>query len=261
MFDFHLHTNVSFDSTAKAESMALAAKAAGLKEICFTDHWDYNSDPNKAHNPFDLAAYSAAYDGLTVPGLTIRRGVEFGLTAWNRPQLQELLAARKFDFVIGSMHFVDGWDPYDAEYWQDKTTYQAFYRYLEATLECVKLHDDYDVLGHLTYVCKSVHNPTHQPVVYKEYAEVTDEILRVLVQKGKGMEINTSGVDRAGDFLPGAPFLNRFYALGGRIVTLGSDAHDESRVGQYSKEALEILKDIFGHVCTFQNREPVFHKL
>ncbi len=261
MFDFHLHTEVSFDSTAKAETMALAAKAAGLKEICFTDHWDYNSDPNKTHNPFDLAAYSAAYDGLLVPGLTIRRGVEFGLTAWNQPQLQALLAARKFDFVIGSMHFVDGWDPYDAEYWQDKTTYQAFYRYLEATLECVKLHDDYDVLGHLIYVCKSVHNPTHQPVVYKEYAEVTDEILRVLVQKGKGMEINTSGVDRAGDFLPGAPFLKRFYELGGRIVTLGSDAHDESRVGQYSKEALEILKDIFGHVCTFQNRGPVFHKL
>ncbi len=261
MFDFHLHTSVSFDSTAKAEDLALAAKAAGLTEICFTDHWDYNSDPAKQHNPFDLAAYSGAYDGLTVPGLTIRRGVEFGLTGWNQPELKTLLAQRRFDFVIGSMHFVDGWDPYDAEYWQGKTVQEAFYRYLEATLECVKLHEDYDVLGHLTYVCKSVHNPTHKPVLYKDFAEITDEILRVLVQKGKGMEINTSGVDRAGDFLPGAPFLKRFRELGGEIVTVGSDAHDASRVGQYSKEALEILKDIFGHVCTFQNRKPVFHKL
>lgn len=261
MFDFHLHTTISFDGISTAREMAEAAQKAGLQEICFTDHWDFNSNPQKKHHFFDLEDYSRAYDGLTLPGLTVRRGVEYGLTDWNQKELTALLAQRPFDFVIGSIHFVDGWDPYDAEYWQGKTMHQAFLLYLEATLECVRVHQGYDVLGHLTYVCKSVHNPTHTPVPYRDFADITDEILRVLVQRGKGMEINTSGVDRAGDFLPSADFLRRFKELGGEIVTLGSDAHDVSRVGQYSKEALELLKDIFGHVCTFQNRKPVFHKL
>ena len=96
---------------------------------------------------------------------------------------------------------------------------------------------------------------------YGEHRELLDEILHQLAQKGKGLEMNTSGVDRCGDFLPYAPYFRRFKELGGEIVTVGSDAHTASRVGQYSHRACEILKDIFGYVCTFENRQPVFHKL
>ena len=49
--------------------------------------------------------------------------------------------------------------------------------------------------------------------------------------------------------------------LGGRLVTVGSDAHDESRVGQYCTEACRMVADVFGYVCTFENRKPIFHKL
>lgn len=261
MFDFHLHTKVSFDGVGTSREMAEAALKAGLKEICFTDHEDYNSDPTKAPNLINMEEYSRAYDHLYVPGLTIRKGIEFGLTTWNQKELKHFLKQRPFDFVIGSIHFVDGYDPYDKEYWEGRTVQESFHRYLEQTLACVKVHDDYDVLGHLTYVCKSAHNATHEPVRYRDFREITDEILRILVSKGKGMEINSSGVDRVGDFLPAADFLRRFHELGGEIITIGSDAHAADRVGQYQKEALEIVKDIFGHVCTFENRKVVFHKL
>ena len=122
-------------------------------------------------------------------------------------------------------------------------------------------HDGFDVVGHLTYVCKSVYNPSHGPVPLEDHREVTDEILKLLVAKNIGMEVNSSGVDRAGTFLPSAEYLRRFKELGGSIVTIGSDAHDPGRVGQYAPQALQILGDIFGHVCTFRQREPVFHKL
>ena len=45
------------------------------------------------------------------------------------------------------------------------------------------------------------------------------------------------------------------------IITVGTDAHDCSRVGQYVPQALEMIKDIFGYVCTYENRKPIFHKL
>jgi histidinol-phosphatase (PHP family) len=73
--------------------------------------------------------------------------------------------------------------------------------------------------------------------------------------------MNSSGVDRTGGFLPTADVVRRFRELGGEIVTIGSDAHKSDRVGQYSKEACDILKDIFGYVCTFEDRKPIFHKL
>ncbi len=261
MYDFHLHSKVSFDSTAEPSAIVKAAEQAGLKEICFTDHYDYNSDPNLHHDLFTVQQYADAYDGISSESVLIRRGVEFGLTAWNRTELDALLSARRFDFVIGSVHYVGGTDPYHEDYWEGKTVEQAFLNYLNHSLECVKVHDGFDVLGHLNYVCKSQHNPTHKPLYYGDYADICDEIMKILVQKGKGMEINTSGVDRCGDFLPSADFLKRFKELGGEIVTLGSDAHDGTRVGQYAKEALEFLKDIFGYVCTFEGRKPIFHKL
>ncbi|MBQ9086003.1 MAG: histidinol-phosphatase HisJ family protein [Clostridia bacterium] len=261
MFDYHMHTTVSFDGIGTAEEMVEAAVKAGLREICFTDHFDYHNNPEIPAGRFSPVDYAAAYDSLFHPRLIIRRGVEFGLTVWNQKELSKLLQTRPFDFVIGSVHYVGGYDPYEKGYWEEKTVKEAFSLYLEETLACVKAHRDYDVLGHLTYVCKSPNNPTHEPVLYENFQEITDEILRELVRNGKGMEINTSGVDRVGDFLPSAPFLRRFRELGGEIVTLGSDAHAPDRVGQYATEALDILREIFGYVCTFEGRKPIFHKL
>ena len=132
---------------------------------------------------------------------------------------------------------------------------------LEATLECIQLHEDYDVLAHLTYIAKTHPHPSPRPVPFEDHREIIDEILRQLAIRGKGLEMNTSGVDRCGGFLPTADYFRRFKELGGEIVTVGSDAHRCDRVGQYTFEACEILKEIFGHVCTFADRKPIFHKL
>lgn len=261
MFDFHMHSDVSYDGRATAEEMAVAAQKAGLREICFTDHLDY--DPGNPNNSMDFntEAYCQAYDDLSVAGLVIRRGCEFGMLKDNRQTLTRDLQRRHFDFVIGSVHFIDGLDPYFPEFWETRTVDYAERRYLETILECLQNHDDFDVLGHLTYISKTRYNPVKRPMEYERYRDLTDEILRTLARKGKGMEINTSGRDACGVFLPDVVYLRRFRELGGSIVTVGSDAHDPSRAGQYCGEAIRIAADLFGHVCTFADREPVFHRL
>lgn len=261
MFDFHMHTKVSFDGQDTALDMAQAAVEAGLKEICFTDHLDYDPSGRMDGMAFDTDAYNKAYDQLEVPGLTIRRGMEFGLTVDNRDLLRRDLMRRPFDFVLGSIHFVDGEDVYFDPFWQGRSIFQTECRYLEETLACVQLHEDYDVLAHLTYIAKARAHPVPRPVPYADHREVVDEILRTLAAKGKGLEINTSGMDRCGEYLPGMEYLRRFKELGGEIVTVGSDAHQCARVGQYTFAVCDMLKEVFGYVCTFQNRRPVFHKL
>ena len=223
MYDYHMHSRVSFDAHDPAEKMVQAALDAGLEEICFTDHIDYDPRGKMGNMAFDTAEYSAEYDRLSAPGLKIRRGMEFGMTRDNVAQFRKDLQRRPFDFVLGSIHFVDG-------------------------------------LAHLTYIGKTAAHPAPRPVPYEEHREIIDEILRVLAAKGKGLELNTSGLDRCGGFLPTEDYFRRFKELGGEIVTVGSDAHTASRVGQYSKEACELLKGIFGYVCTFEERKPIFHR-
>ena len=261
MFDYHMHTRVSFDGHATGLQMALAAKNAGLKEICFTDHIDYDPLDQMGVMAFDTDTYNNEYDNLEVPGLLIRRGMEFGMMVDNREQFRKDLARRHFDFVLGSIHFVDDLDVYFPPYWEGKTVFEAERRYLETTLDCVRLHDDFDVLAHLTYIGKARHHIDPRSVPYGEHRELIEEILKTLVAKGKGLEVNTSGMERCGSFLPSADYVRRFKELGGEIVTVGTDSHNTNRVGQYSFEVCDMLKDIFGYVCTFEDRKPIFHKL
>ena len=257
MYDYHMHSQVSFDAKDSGLDMALAAAARGVKEICFTDHIDYTPELDMV---FDTAVYNAEYEGLQVPGLLIRRGMEFGLTPDNPDQLKKDLRRRHFDFVLGSVHLVDGVDIYMEPYWQGKTYDEAVRHHLETTLECVRVHEDYDVLGHLTYIAKCGANPRKELLRYSEHKAIMDEILMELVKHEKGMELNTSGIDRCGGPLPTLDYFRRFYELGGRIVTVGSDSHDVARAGQYTHEMVAELKKIFGYVCTFEDRRPIFHR-
>ena len=261
MFDSHTHSRVSFDTDSDPRDMLAAAEAMGLRELCFTDHYDYRNDPAGEHDLFSLTEYAEAYDGLYSEKVKIRRGIEFGMTEWNMAELAAVCAARPFDFVIGSVHSIGGGDPYFAEYWEGKTVKESFEEGLLQTLACVQAHDGFDVLGHLNYVCKSPNMPEKKLLRYRDYADMCDEIMRVLVSKGKGMEINTSGKDCVGVFLPDRDFLLRFRELGGEIVTVGSDAHTPDRVGKYVEEAVKMAKEIFGYVCTFEARKPIFHKI
>lgn len=261
MFDFHMHTMVSFDGRATAQQMLQAAEKVGMKEICFTDHIDEDPKGIALDQCFSIDAYANAYDTLKSKTVKIRRGAEFGMLPNNRTTIRSYLSRREFDFILGSVHYADNEDVYFPPYWEGKTVFEAERKYLEDTYTCVCVHDDFDVLGHLTYLSKAQSHPTHAAIRYEDHRELVDEILRTLVQKGKGMEINSSGVDVCGDFLPGATYLHRFKELGGQIVTMGSDAHAPDRVGQHADRACAILKEIFGYVCTFEERKPIFHKL
>ena len=257
MYDYHMHSTVSFDAKDSGLAMAQAAAARGLKEVCFTDHIDYTPEMDMV---FDTDRYNAEYDQLEVPGLLIRLGLEFGLTPDNPEQLKKDLGRRRFDFVLGSIHLIDGVDVYFADYWEEKGYEKGLELYLERTLESVRVHEDYDVLGHLTYVSKARGIPDHSPIRYADHKPIMDEILLELVKHEKGLELNTSGIDRCGGPLPTLDYFQRFRELGGKIVTVGSDAHDVGRAGQYTHEMVAELKKIFGYVCTFEDRRPIFHR-
>ncbi len=261
MFDYHMHSRISYDGHDAPEQIVQAALDAGLREICFTDHLDYLNCQPRSQTSFTLDAYSRAYDHLAAEGIKIRKGAEVGLTPWNVEELSRDLSARKYDFVLGSVHFIDDEDPYLPPFWVGKTVEQAERIYFEEMLRCVRIHENFDVLGHLTYIGKVRAHPDPKPVRLDDYRELVEEILKELAKKGKGIEVNTSGIDRCGAFLPTKEYLQMFKSLGGEIVTVGSDAHASDRVGQYTREACAMVQEVFGYVCTFADRKPIFHRV
>ena len=261
MFEYHLHSTVSCDGHNTPLEMAQAAADAGLREICFTDHLDYQQNCTWDAYRYTPQAYREGYDGLEVPGLTIRHGTEVSMSAWNRELMRQDLSQYPYDFVLGSIHFIDDIDIYLPEFWVGRDFLATERIYFEEMLRCVQLYDEFDVLSHLTYISKCKGHPCPRIIPLADHKEVIAEIMKTLVAKNKGMEINTSGMDRCGDYLPGQEYLMLFKELGGEIITVGSDAHATDRVGQYVNDAIAMAGEIFGHVCTYEQHQPIFHKL
>ena len=90
-----------------------------------------------------------------------------------------------------------------------------------------------------------------------------EEILKIVIADGKGIELNTS-FHRYGlsDSMPSREILKLYRELGGEIITIGSDSHKPEHLGAYIDEGQEILKSLgYRAFCTFENMKPVFHDL
>ena len=226
--DFHLHCCFSGDSDTPPETVARMGMERGLSALCFTDHYDADYPYEDVCFELDTEAYFAeisgvrdAYEGRLAVGI----GVELGLQPQLGPLYRSYVGRYPFDFVIGSTHLMDGKDPYYASFWEDCAPKDGIRRFLEITLENMKAFDDFDVYGHLDYIVRYAPLEPKQ-FFYGDYGDLMDEILRFLISRGKGIEVNTGGY-KAGLGCPNPcpEVLRRYRDLGGEIVTMGSDAH------------------------------------
>ena len=261
MFDFHMHSWVSDDCSADPKEMVAAAERVGLREICFTDHMDAKVGVQEPSSVYRIEDYNRAYENLYSSKVKIRLGMEFGMTINNRSRLLEELAKREYDFVIGSVHSVRGECIFFDEYWERHTVEEIYTDYLTFTAECLKVHVDFHVLGHMTCPTKVDQNTAHEIYSMEKYGDYAEEIFRLLIDKGIGMEVNTSGLRVCEEPLPPLPFVKRYLEMGGEILTIGSDAHRPQGVGRRISETLAQLKEMTPWICTFEKGKPVFHRI
>ncbi len=267
--DCHLHSHHSGDSESSMESMIEAGIAAGLDCMCFTEHndFDYPDCPDMPSEKWLLNVDSYLYELISMRDrygdkMKILFGLELGMQPVCMRQDAIIAKSHEFDFIIGSSHVVDSMDPYFPAYWEGKTEQEGIRRYFESELENIKKHSNFDVYGHLDYVVRysaSKDRDYH----YSTYSDIIDEILKTLIEKGKGIELNTGGI-KSGmqDFHPCRDILKRYLELGGEILTIGSDAHTPDHVADYFDRACEALKECgFKYYTVFEKRNPEFFRL
>lgn len=260
--DYHLHSYYSGDSQAPMEAIIQSAVQKGLCEICFTDHMDL-AFPEKYDIVFEfdlpkymeeLKALQNKYEGL----LKIRSGIELGLQPFLSEKLDSLLKGTPFDFVIGSVHLVNGLDPYYDEFWSEKSEYEGCLEYFQTILNNLSAFKNFDSLGHIDYIVR--YGPSKgQNYSFEAFGEIIEEILNFLIKNDIALEINSAGLKYGLDFPhPKPEIIKRYFELGGRLITLGSDAHKPEHVAYSFSKLADILYNIgFREYYIFRNRIPV----
>ena len=276
--DYHVHSDFSFDSRTPMEAQVRRAIELGLDELCFTEHVDYgvmrdwdDPEPVKEMNgrPCRNADYPRYFEKLDELArqyddrITLRRGLEFGVQRHTIPQFNALWERYrdKLDFVLLSVHQVDDLEFYPPEFQTGRSQDEYNMRYYEELLAVARDFDHYAVLAHLDVMRR--YDPAGE-YPFEKTRDIVAEILRVAIDKGKGIELNTgSWRYKLEDVQPRREILRLYRDLGGEILTIGSDGHRPERVGGNFDEARAILRDELGfrRFCTFERMEPTFHEL
>lgn len=261
--DYHMHSSFSDDSEATMESMIKRSIELGYHTICFTDHMDLDFPLASGGGfIFNTDIYTKHIQKLKeqyADQIKVLCGVEYGLRPYLKNQFHSLTLRNNFDFIIGSSHLVGEIDPYLKSYWEGITEEEGINKYLEAIYANVETYDDFDVYGHIDYAVRYAPNQNRN-YSYIRYADIIDAIFTTLIQKGKGIEINTSGYKYGlGHPHPQTDLLKRYKELGGEIITIGSDAHKPEHIGYDFQKAEDLLRSLgYSYYTVFEGRKPEF---
>ncbi len=274
--DYHVHTAFSDDSVYPMEEVVKDAVKMGMQELCFTDHVDYGIKKDwdcgeeivyRDGEPMANVDYPKYMEEVKrvralYPEISVKMGMEFGMQTHTIPEFQALynrfLSVQPFDFIILSVHQVEDKEFWTQDFQRGRTPKEYNERYYEEMLALVRQYKDYSVLGHMDLIKRY-----GESLPFSEIRPMLAEILKTVIQDGKGIELNTS-FHRYGlsDSMPSADILKLYHDLGGKIITIGSDSHKPEHLGAYFEEGCALLKEIgFKWICRYEKMQPVFEAL
>ena len=266
IFDQHVHSHHSVDCQADPAACVETAIARGLAGLTFTEHFDTNP------NEWDSCIYDDEAYTTTVRELRNRFGdrifIGKGIEVCFQPERMEFvldfLEAREFDVVLLSVHYFGDQTVHERHHWDGLSPADGTRRYLEKVLEagrfCEQLRPArgrvFDVLGHLDLV-KRYTQRFFGTYDISSFSGLVDEILQACLAADLTPEINTSTLRQDLDEpMPGDETLARYAELGGRAMSVASDAHLAEAVGADLDRAVAMLRGAgLHHTVVFKNRQ------
>jgi histidinol-phosphatase (PHP family) len=228
--DAHVHTDLSHDSAVPLDDYARLAVERGIAEVAITDHVDFApTAPGYGETTFEQRerVVREAAERWADRGVAIRFGVEITWDSRYAVEIRDHLARHAYDFVIGSVHIYRG-SPYAADHvagWvAGRSLAEIVAPYFDEVAAGART-GLFDAMGHIDFV-KRFLTPHVTTADLAAAPELYEPILAALVESGTALEINTSGLrSPAEEAFPSPAVVTRFHAIGGRAVTIGSDAH------------------------------------
>lgn len=249
--DIHMHSEYSHDCVTPVAEICEAALEKKLDLICITDHCDLYSDENWQAV---LDERKKTVDGINkvipnYPDLEVLVGVELG-AGFIFPELaQAVIDSQPYDVVIGSVHGIifRGERKSTSKFDFGAVDEAAMLEYLDSYMDAAiyiaeKL--DIDVLAHMTYYLRYTNGKYHKNLDWRIHEDKIRRIFRTIIARGIALEINTSCVGSAYDeWIPGKEVIDLYLEMGGRLFTLGSDAHKSHKIGTGFEDVKNYLRE------------------
>lgn len=261
--DLHIHTAMSADAADDAEQYVVRAIELGIPVIGISDHFDFNPiDRNFGCYDYDTAKNTveglrAKYDDA----IEISLGVEITYESPFHDDIVAGLTGKGFDYIIGSIHYVDGvmlserssvskYKKRDAA-----DVYGAYFREMLRMLDSSLI----DIVGHFDR-CKRYGVEVYGPFSEDQVPDnLIEKCLRTMIDENIALEVNSSGYRQLpNEPYPGETIIRRYLDMGGRLITTGSDAHDVSKTGSGLSEIERLLERLgIEGVSIYKNRQPI----
>lgn len=257
-YDLHMHS-LNSDGKFSVDDMCRAAIEAGVSGIAITDHADMNfyesrNTPQRIRTSVeDIRRAKKVYHGL----LDVLCGVELGEYLYAPEKAREILTLADYDVVLCSVHLVPAarWPmPYNRIPFDTDGTDEELADYLEKYFDllCDTVDGfDFDVLAHITCPVRYMTHKYHRKSDVMPCAERIGEILQKIIDRDIALEFNTGGYQQHEDIF------TMYSRMGGKLITLGSDAHTTAGIARNFEETAQLLRRLgFRHYYYYKNRTP-----
>lgn len=247
MLDYHIHVAAHGEykyTDVWLKSYLDQARSKMIEEVGFLEHDEFMSG-------VDTGLLAQMIDFY--PDIFIRRGLEVDYIPGREPAIRELLAGQNLDYVIGSVHFIDGWgfDHPDYRSLFDHKEIDQVYKAYFTLVEQAAGTGLFDIIGHLDLVKIWGHRPVKKDIMH--YLEPT---LNSIKRARSVVELNSAGLRKpVGELYPESRIIDALFALN-IPITLGSDAHHPDQVGEGLAEAAAVARRAgYRYVTGFDRRK------
>ena len=255
MNDYHVHTFLCKHGEGEVFEYVEAAIKKKLEQIGFAEHIPipglHDPDGRMHIEEFELYLKYIEEAKKQYKEIKILLGIEADYLPVHMHFIEDFIHQYSFDFVIGSVNFIEEWDftnpLYQSQYreYGVNNTYTDYYKLIREAAETGL----YDIIGHLDIPKKFGYNATI------DLSREIDDTLKVIKRYNLVLDVNTSGLRKpVKEIHPSMPILKQALEFDIPVI-LGSDAHKPQHVAYAFESTRKLLQKMnYNETCVFDKR-------
>ncbi|MGB9622986.1 MAG: histidinol-phosphatase HisJ family protein, partial [Candidatus Bathyarchaeia archaeon] len=237
------------------------AEEKGFDEICFTTHLIIaGKDSNNGLHPSRIPEYIEEIESAQAStSVKLRIGLEVDYFPKEETYLASILDDYPLDFVLGSLHYIRGFDIGDKAgsiaFFGGRKIQKSLEVYYDGWREAIE-SGLFDVMAHPDYFRKYLNLSRLEPLSFSDYGSKVYEAIDALKAYDVGFEVNSSGYRHGiGDCYPMLGFMKALKDEGADIITIGSDCHSPTNLGERLDEAVKRIREVgYSKISVFEGR-------
>ena len=222
MFDQHVHSNFSFDSNEELENYI---NVSNKNDIVTTEHLDFaNPIINYEDSSINYLKYIEEIDSLNKKySNKFFSGIEIGYTPNSEKRIEDFLKDKNFNLKLLSIH-QNGLYDYMCVNKKLISLEALIQEYFEQMIQALESSIEFNVLAHFEYGIRII------DISVTEFdslaSKFLNKIIELIVKKEIAFEVNTKSMYKYKKENLYSYMIEKYFKKGGKLFTLGSDAHN-----------------------------------